>query len=622
MFGFHRELQELTNLDAWNKLPSDSEKMQSLQPDNDAIHRIALSHLLIDENSNSSFQEFAAKVVEWVGSHANMLTPEDVESLEKLKQIFLRRLPKNDTCIAALQELAQAAKISKDHAMNISAGFDAVTRYLPNRDEWLRQAASRAKEGAALCRKLEGAEWAAILEEYKSGPDNLASDGLNAFHEGKITMEQFCSLIFCWSLMKQFPGTRIGIQPLFDPDGTVNSVSAASIRQTLESSGKYRGQRALLNEEKMNAFFRSMHAQPASEQFYFYIDAGQIDLPQNEVKKGAKIFNNTLTITEDIYASQGVNVFNQFRGGLALDIKYRMLPSLSMMQQFLVAYAGNADAVKLTPVIGLSSAADIVENIESDTRDMALPFPGVDLPKEADMLLAPNDIDFIGHDFYHSIVASDVPHELRRAFGKYAKAIFELKEQFHDPLVYAFLDQLYERIIDMEHPFFRQNLPASSLPIRHPTDAQKFLYSLDLQRKNVLNRLFIDRSRKQGTGADTFSTSMMIDMMILSYTLQKRGVMDKLAQKLHRENFCLKTGITRQDLEAIVKLGEVEKADMLKHIQELHSQPEAMLEPEMNQQIEVDGEKMTFLQFSKLMFPTIDRMDIAVHLYACMEGAH
>jgi len=376
--NFHIELKELTNFEAWNKLPSVAEKKPGTTPKNDAIHQIASSFLKTETDSTPTFQEFAAKIVDWISSHAGIITKEDADSLDKLKVIFLSRLPQNDTSITTLKEFANASRTPTDHAAKISHTFDSVTRYLPNRDAVLDSAAGRIKECDALCKKLKKSDWETIIKDYTQNPNDLPIDGLKAFHDGKITMEQFSTIISCWSLMNQFPGVEIHRQSIFDEAGLVNRDAEGFIRQTLESSGKFKEQAPFLNEEKFNVFIRNMQLQPVSEQGFFFIETDKYDSDIDDATRAARILADTQTITEEIHTGVGVNVFNQFTHE---GITYRMVPSLSMMQQFLVAYAGDDNAVKIAPVIGLSSVDDIVSNATMDTRDMALPFPGVELPK-------------------------------------------------------------------------------------------------------------------------------------------------------------------------------------------------------------------------------------------------
>ena len=92
------------------------------------------------------------------------------------------------------------------------------------------------------------------------------------------------------------------------------------------------------------------------------------------------------------------------------DDKREMIPSFGLQQVFLdVAFP---HAVRINPVIGASTPIDIRKGSLERYRDIALPFPGNELPKVADNFPAPSALDFMFHDRYHSVRASRViPHE-------------------------------------------------------------------------------------------------------------------------------------------------------------------------------------------------------------------
>ena len=84
-----------------------------------------------------------------------------------------------------------------------------------------------------------------------------------------------------------------------------------------------------------------------------------------------------------------------------------MVPSFVAMQIFLEVLVGD-QAVRVRPVLGMSTLDDIFYNGCTNTRDMGIPFPGISLSKKADGYLAPG-VQFAIHDFYHSIVTSKAP---------------------------------------------------------------------------------------------------------------------------------------------------------------------------------------------------------------------
>jgi hypothetical protein len=110
----------------------------------------------------------------------------------------------------------------------------------------------------------------------------------------------------------------------------------------------------------------------------------------------------------DTFTNLAFNIFTKPKKG-------RMIPSLGLMQTFLnVKFE---DAVTINPVLGLSSMEDIRENGITSTRDMALRFPGVHLPDDADGDAAPG-FSFTFHDFYHAYIASSLGNDFRCLFIK------------------------------------------------------------------------------------------------------------------------------------------------------------------------------------------------------------
>ena len=279
--------------------------------------------------------------------------------------------------IGALPRVSTVVPENKQDSVNNSTsppkGFDRLVRELPNYDMLLREA-----DAGALCSMLEKADWEAIGKVYRSAPQKLPYDALKALHSGKIALEQFSTCMFFFSVMKDFPQAEILTQPLFTSDGHLHPQAEAYICQTLEPCGAGKDDPAFLDDAKRATFFELMKNQPKSEQVFFYIKVEKHDATFTEEERKQLTFENKITITGEIYYI-GVNVFRQF---VQEETRYLMIPSFSMLQQFLHVYARPGSAVTITPVVGLSTTDDMVTNIKTDARDMSLPFPGVDLPKK------------------------------------------------------------------------------------------------------------------------------------------------------------------------------------------------------------------------------------------------
>lgn len=86
-------------------------------------------------------------------------------------------------------------------------------------------------------------------------------------------------------------------------------------------------------------------------------------------------------------------------------IKYReIIPNFSLIQIILNKIIGNPVSINL--VLGISSVEDIHIGTKFRYRDIAIPFPGVNIPKVADGYSAPTIIEFLKHDLYHCLKSS------------------------------------------------------------------------------------------------------------------------------------------------------------------------------------------------------------------------
>ncbi len=149
-----------------------------------------------------------------------------------------------------------------------------------------------------------------------------------------------------------------------------------------------------------------------------------------------------------VVRSLGGNVFGSF----LLDGKpYRMVPTLGLMQTFLVTKFGSqaTQAINIHPVLGISSLENIKENGLTGSRDLVLRSPLVKLPEIADDFAAPGDL-FTYHDFYHAMVASSTPLSLRPSLIALADTVSQLELHCNNQQVLSQLKRIQERIIDLE----------------------------------------------------------------------------------------------------------------------------------------------------------------------------
>ncbi len=341
-----------------------------------------------------------------------------------------------------------------------SKTFDYLTRYLPNRDQFLAKASS----SRALVSHLEKGDWHAIEKSYSASPDKLAIDGLKALEQGAIQTSQLSTLIFRWSLIKDFPDAKVQVISLFDDAGNVNLLADGFIRQTLKESRDFGEGGVYLNEDQLSSFYKRMKEKPLSEQLFFYM----------KVKEPPKDRYVYKTIVQRIQ-QLGNNVFNEFsyKGEY-----YEMIGTHSMLQEFLIAYGGTENAVTITPTFNISTKEDIAINGLRDERDMALPFVDIQLPEELDTFPVSAALQSIRHDFHHCLTATNIPAATRRAFIEYSEAVLKQKSLTENPKVRYFLDVLYRQIIDMDFPYFKKLNPPQLLltsPLLSNSYTPKFL---------------------------------------------------------------------------------------------------------------------------------------------------
>jgi hypothetical protein len=110
-----------------------------------------------------------------------------------------------------------------------------------------------------------------------------------------------------------------------------------------------------------------------------------------------------------------------------------MIPGFGLQQLFLDILF--PDAVRLNPVIGESSPADIRAGSLGRWRDIAFPFPGHLLPTAADGFDATFPLAFMFHDFYHAIRASRVNHRETIVYVEIGDQILSLRNKYHELVV-------------------------------------------------------------------------------------------------------------------------------------------------------------------------------------------
>lgn len=363
----------------------------------------------------------------------------------------------------------------------------------------------------SLCEAMEHHDWNhPIFQNSELFPYY----GLAALKNNKLTISQFATLMGYWSILQHHEAKDIKVVKLFNEDGTPNEEAKQMIETTLHLYPQSKPliqnmpmKENFLDKNQLDQFFAEMKKLPKSEQQFFVIP----DI-QNPPKTGldeltylANMLTDKITISQEINYTPGINILNRIKDG---EENKRIIPSLGMMQNFLNVCFGE-NAVTMKPKIGLGLVEDIENNGLTMTREFSIPFPGVDYPKMADYFQAKQEYDFMWHDFYHAIIASHIPANHQKAFILIAKIVKDLPSRGMPEEFKEYQNELYHRIIDMEHePFRTAGIDNLSLA---------FYSSLNQLMQNTIARLGLEKiSKKRKEGGiddneiiDLYKTTLM-----------------------------------------------------------------------------------------------------------------
>jgi hypothetical protein len=425
---------------------------------------------------------------------------------------------------------------------------------------------------------LKRGEWEILSNHYKLlHIDYLALDAFLAFSQKSIELEEFCTVLFFYYANIDFPESHIRIFRMYEEDGFENDEAVEIIQSTFS------------DDIDIEHFLSRMDEKTLSEKVFFFVPYREkkiAKLNEDDVMRRIRdVFSGDITITDEINRVSGNNYFHlfEFEGE-----KFQMIPSFSMMQEFLkIAYKENA--VRIRPTFGISKLIDIRMNGLESSRDMGFYFPSIDLngiyipevtlPDRADGFVAPTKIDFIKHDFYHSIRSSEVEPFLRSAFISVADQVQSMKLTEINLTVQRYLSFFYERLIDMEHHFF---VPEYLRTLKHlisPTTA--FYLSIEDAALRAIDRMIIESFVGHHISKEHL-TIKLIDLLVL---IKKYAVFEKLKRKLITLDF-FKTIAVFQDeifLEASSYYKSVHKS----------SKDDGIIH--LVQCLEIDGEVKTFM---------------------------
>lgn len=282
---------------------------------------------------------------------------------------------------------------------------------------------------------------------------------LLALKQEKLTQNQFGTLMLFDDTATHFYGDK---RPLsfssFDDPETINKELAAHPNKDMKEL-KFKGleeclyvdKTRSLDDTKLAKFKTLLSHLPKMEQTFLLVP--------DEWRRGSVVWA--------IENNARINLFNHYikdtlsyksAGNESLTLLQscvRIIPSVGMVQAFLTAMHGETLAVRINPVLGLSSTKDLRLNGLTGTRDMGLHFPYIKLPNKADNFDAPGP-DFSYHDMYHALQTSYIPPAHRQL-------MVEIYDQLNDLRSDAELREFRFSFIDMEYGDYRPAWGISSL---------------------------------------------------------------------------------------------------------------------------------------------------------------
>jgi hypothetical protein len=261
--------------------------------------------------------------------------------------------------------------------------------------------------------------------------DHFPLYALKALKTGRMKQQQFATSSIFAHALKVAPNSSVLQVPLFNekqqPTKDAKTLIEHSVRECA-SDGRRHGcqgspisgyfladNESLLSPVQIDTFFNRMQQLPAFERQFLVI-------------KNTPSSPHDVNIVDKIMAIRSLAVFGVLRPGELSEISLCerlgvsyvrdtcvMIPSAGMMQLFLDILAPK-NAVKMNFVLGVSSLHDIRENGIAATRDVGIPFgPWEPLPSEADSWAA-TELQYLYHDYYHSLAASCAPQKHRELF--------------------------------------------------------------------------------------------------------------------------------------------------------------------------------------------------------------
>jgi len=235
---------------------------------------------------------------------------------------------------------------------------------------------------------------------------------LYAFKKNLINLLMFGTLMTLWGSLKDFDEQNFKPRfiKLFDYNETINPEAYKLLFVELEYPSTLPFLMSKSKDKIANDFFEQCRELPPIERGFWIV------MNHSQSRHSIKRF-----IRKNLQIH-----FLDFPADRVL----AMIPSFSMYQVFLDVSFCNP--VRLNPVLGISSVDDIRLGSLLCHRDIALPFPGLSLPKLADGFLVENVQDFMWHDFYHALRASNISKTETHKIIKLGDQLHERQLEIHE----------------------------------------------------------------------------------------------------------------------------------------------------------------------------------------------
>lgn len=380
-----------------------------------------------------------------------------------------------------------------------------------------------------------------LFQRVHEKNDLTLAYAMQAVKAGKLSRHQYATLNFYIQAVQASQG-RVRKVDLFD-ESKINYSAERYIKKTLQpvTDSNIAGiltdkTQAHLDPEQLTLFFKKMRDLPRSEQQFFIIPEEE-DFCDGERK----------TITEELYMNSSFNIFGVFEEG---GKKWRMVPSLGMMQTFLNVKFKHP--VELVEEIDLSSEDGMRVKTFLNQRPIAVGAHGAEPSETADYFWAPK-FKLPYHDFFHAFVVSNIKPEHRDAFQWIEKLLAELEI---DPDLNFFKEYIHtvrERLVDLDLTLYRYDL-INSQELQKNLDVV-FWQSLGRSHEAAISYLVY--AQVKDLNLEGWDAQDEVDKRIqqIKQLLAKGPYLKKLAQKLYQSKTFLEelSGINYKALAVAAK---------------------------------------------------------------------